>query len=114
MSQNVKVRYSSGTVCIDINGLLFTDVSIADILHFVSGATKLPATGFATTPSIRFCNVDAFPVSSTCDVSITIPRSLGLLSYADFKKTMDMSIFDMEIQLALIMQLSDSTEGLHG
>ena len=72
----------------------YLDVSIADILHFVSGASKLPATGFNTTPSIRFCDVDAFPVASTCDVSITLPRSLGLLSYTEFKKIMDMSILD--------------------
>lgn len=70
------------------------DVSITDILHFVSGATKLPATGFTTMPSIHFSDVDAFPFSSTCDVSITIPRSFGLLSYAEFKSRMDMSILD--------------------
>lgn len=84
-------------LCVDINGLrftIFTDVSIADILHFVSGATKLPATGFTTMPSIRFSDVDGFPFSSTCDISITIPRSFGLLSYAEFKSRMDMSILD--------------------
>ena len=73
---------------------IFTDVSIGDILHFVSGATKLPATGFTTRPSIHFSDIDAFPISSICDITITIPRSFGLLTYAEFKSRMDMAILD--------------------
>ena len=73
---------------------IFTDVSIGDILHFVSGATKLLTTGFTTRPSIHSSDIDAFPFSSTCDVSITIPRSFGLLTYAEFKSRMDMAILE--------------------
>ena len=68
------------------------DVSLADVLHFFSGADKLPATGFTTTPSIQFIDMERLPKSSTCDLSITFPRSFGLLPYDEFRDKMDMCI----------------------
>ena len=67
-------------------------MSLADVLHFFSGADKLPATGFTVTPSIYFTDTEMLPKSSTCDLSITFPRSLGLLSYEEFQQKMDLCI----------------------
>ncbi len=69
-------------------------VSLGDILHFISGANKLPAAGFNAQPSIKFADVLSLLQSSTCDVSITFPRSYGNLTYTEFKNKMDMSILD--------------------
>ena len=43
------------------------DVTLADVLHFMCGATKLPASGFNTTPKIHFTDEFILPKSSTCD-----------------------------------------------
>ena len=67
-------------------------VSLGNILQFFSGANKLPATGFDTVPKIYFTNDECLPCASTCALSITFPRSLGLLSYDDFQEKMDMCI----------------------
>lgn len=49
----------------------------------------LPAVGFDSTPKIHFCDEERLPTVSTCDLSITFPRSMGLLSYKDFKTKMN-------------------------
>ena len=67
-------------------------VSIKDIVHFISGSSKLPAAGFEENPIIRFTDNLCLPISSTCDVSITFPRSFGHLPYEEFKQKMDLSI----------------------
>ena len=67
-------------------------VKLDDILEFVSGASKIPPSGFQKNPSIKFCNDDRLPKASTCDVSITLPRKLGLLQFEQFKERLDLSI----------------------
>ena len=62
---------------------------LQNILQFFSGASRLPATGLDYTPKIYFTNEDRLPHASTCALSITFPRSLGLLSYEDFQDKMD-------------------------
>lgn len=71
-------------------------MSLGDILHFISGASKLPAAGFNKAPSIHFTDsCDALlPTTSTCDISITFPRSYGKLTPDEFKKHMDMCIMN--------------------
>ncbi len=64
-------------------------VSIGEIAQFFSGASKVPSTGFETTPKLDFTDEDRLPFASTCDVRITFPRSLGHLSYEQFEKKMD-------------------------
>ncbi len=44
------------------------EVRLADVMMFMSGSSKVPATGFPKTPTIRFTDVDCV---STSDVSIT-------------------------------------------
>ena len=68
------------------------DVSLQEILKFMSGSSKVPATGFDATPKICFCEGDRLPTVSTCALSITFPRSMGLLQYQDFKKKMSYCI----------------------
>ncbi len=65
-------------------------VTIADILQFYSGADKIPAIGFDATPKIGFTSDECLPRVSTCDLSITFPRSMGLLSFDKFAETMDL------------------------
>ena len=67
-------------------------VKLGDILEFVSGASKIPPSGFPRNPSIRFCDDDRLATASTCDVSITFPRKLGWLQFDQFKETMDLCI----------------------
>lgn len=69
-------------------------VSVSDIIHFMSGSSRLPAAGFNNTPSIHFMDDTCLPKASTCDISITFPRSYGFLSYEEFKEKMDMCICD--------------------
>ncbi len=69
-------------------------VSVSDVIHFMSGSSKLPAAGFDSNPSIHFTDELCLPKASTCDISITFPRSYGLLSYEEFKEKMDMCICD--------------------
>ena len=64
-------------------------VSVQDILKFFTGSAKMPATGFDGTPKIYFCEADRLPSGSTCDLSITFPRLMGLLEYDQFKTKMD-------------------------
>lgn len=59
-------------------------VHLRDVMKFICGSSKIPATGFGTTPSIRFTDVDCLPTVSTCDVSVTFPRKMALLEYEDF------------------------------
>ena len=67
-------------------------VSLGDVLKFFSGSSKVPASGFDKYPSIKFTDVDCLPIASTCDVSITFPRKIGLLAYEDFCDRMDFCI----------------------
>ena len=68
------------------------DVTLGDVLQFLSGASKIPAMGFDTTPKIRFTNEKCLPRVSICDLCITFPREMGLVNYADFKERMDLCI----------------------
>ena len=68
------------------------NVSVGDILKFLSGSSRIPATGFDTTPKIRFTDEDRLPTVSTCDMSITFPRKMGLLNFEEFKSKLDFCI----------------------
>lgn len=68
------------------------DVSLQEILKFLSGSSKIPATGFDTMPKIRFCDDDRLPMVCTCDLTITFPLSMGLLQYENFKNKMNYCI----------------------
>ena len=37
------------------------DVSLADVLHFLIGADKIPAMGFTVSPSINFTDMEILP-----------------------------------------------------
>ena len=67
-------------------------VTLVDILQFFSGAGKIPAIGFYSTPRLSFTAEECLPRVSTCDLSITFPRSMGLLSFKTFADTMSMCI----------------------
>ena len=65
------------------------DVTLEEVLKFLSGSSHIPVTGFDNTPKIRFTNDERLPAVSTCDISITFPRRMGLLDYENFKQKMD-------------------------
>ena len=60
------------------------DISFSMVLNFISGASKLLASGFDVYPSVRFTDLDVLPYVSTCDLSLTFPRSYSLLPYQEF------------------------------
>ncbi len=68
------------------------DVTLSHILQFFSGSSKIPAAGFNRLPKICFSDDDRLPWTSTCDLSITFPRAMGLLSEEDFRQKLDMCI----------------------
>ena len=67
-------------------------ITLSNILEFLSGSSRLPAAGFSKAPSIHFCDDDHLPKASTCDVSITFSRNMGLLQYEQFQEKMDFYI----------------------
>ena len=83
-------------ILLQIDDYLFpTDrgnVSLGDILQFVSGSTKLPAAGFNCTPKVCFTDELCLPRASTCDLSITFPRLFGSVTYKDFKEKMNVCL----------------------
>ena len=46
-------------------------VSLSDVMKFISGSSRVPATGFDKAPSVKFTDVQCLPTVSTCDISIT-------------------------------------------
>jgi len=68
------------------------EVTVGDIMKFISGSEKIPATGFDNTPLIKFTDIYRLPTASTCDLSITFSRAWSMLSYDEFKDKMDDSI----------------------
>ena len=70
----------------------WSDISLADILKFISGSSKFPASGFGSLPKICFTNNDCFPYVSTCDIAITFPRLMASFSVDQFKERMDFCI----------------------
>ena len=68
------------------------DVTVGDILKFISGSEKIPATGFDSIPKIGFTDDDRLPTASTCDLFITFSRRMATLDYDEFKNKMDFCI----------------------
>lgn len=67
-------------------------VKIGEILQFMSGSSKLPATGFDAIPTIHFTDSDQLPKVSTCDISIMFSRKMGNLTYEQFSERMTFAI----------------------
>ena len=65
--------------------------SLADILQFLTGANKLPATGLDKTPIIKF---SCLPLASSCELSITFSRAWGVLQYKKFVEKMEYAILN--------------------
>ena len=85
--------------CVTLNFIIITliflleeVVKISDITEFVSGASKMPASGFDRTPSVCFTDSEMLPTSSTCALTITFPRQYGLLTYEYFKEKLNLCI----------------------
>ena len=67
-------------------------VKTGEILQFMSGSSKIPATGFDAIPTICFTDIDQLPKVSTCDLSITFSRKMGNLTYEQFSERMTFAI----------------------
>lgn len=76
------------------------DVTVSHILKFFSGSARIPAAGFDRVPKIYFTNDNRLLWSSTCDLSITFPRSMGLLTEEEFKEKCDMCILLASVQFS--------------
>ena len=64
---------------------------MSSILQFFSGSAKIPAAGFDKVPKIYFTNTNQLPWASTCDLSITFPRNMGLLTEEEFRQKIDLA-----------------------
>ena len=71
-----------------------SQTSLPDILQFLTGANKLPATGLDKTPTIKFTDESCFPVASSCALSITFSRAWGSLQYDAFVEKMNYAILN--------------------
>ena len=69
-----------------------SEVTMKDVLAFITGAPKLPAFGFIEHPKIYFTDNHCLPLVSTCDLSITFPRELWSLKPDEFFKKIDFCI----------------------
>ena len=61
-------------------------MTLSNILQFFSGSSKIPAAGFDGFHKIYFTDDDVLPWASTCDLSITFPRTMGLLTEDEFRR----------------------------
>jgi len=68
------------------------DVTVGSILKFISGSEKIPATGFDSTPMIKFTDSNRLPITSVCDLSITFSRVWSTLNPEEFQGKMDYCI----------------------
>ena len=58
------------------------DIRLADILKFISGSSKISASGFGSLPKMFQC----LPFVSKCDIVIAFPRQMGCLSIDQLKE----------------------------
>ena len=54
------------------------DMSIGDVLQIFTGSAKVPATGFDGIPKTKLIVEDRLPTASTCELSITFSRKMGV------------------------------------
>ena len=64
-----------------------TDVSLKDILMFLTGTDEVPPCGFDVKPALKFTEYDRMPESITCTITLTL--SLVHTNYEVFKAKMD-------------------------
>ena len=65
--------------------------AVEDVLVFISGADRIPPTGFGKKITVKFVHDSAqtLATSSTCDIEIRLPT--GHEDYDNFKKYMVLS-----------------------
>ena len=49
------------------------DLTLEEILSFVTGADKVPPSGFQPSPSITFNQDNVYPKASTCALTLILP-----------------------------------------
>lgn len=64
--------------------------TLEDILHFATGCSSIPPTGFKPTPSIEYLHGD-FPVANKCNNCLALPVTN---TYEEFQENMDFAIRD--------------------
>ena len=67
-----------------ISDSLIQDISIKDVLIFVTGASAIPPLGMEPSPKICFVDLECLPFASSCENVIYFPRSLR--NYSVFKE----------------------------
>ena len=67
------------------------EISLGDVLAFITGADALPPLGFDKEPTIQFFpDRERLPNASTCIPSLRLPRSLT--EYYEFKDKITLAI----------------------
>lgn len=67
---------SSGIVDVQVphtQEVLHLQLTLSDILKFVTGSPAVPPLGFVPTPSIQFQETSIFPMANTCTNTLHLP-----------------------------------------
>ena len=100
-----------GDVFISIECLVYcyagvNGVELGDVLQFLTGAKRIPASGFGTALKVKFTNEVKLPVVSTCDCSITFSRSWGTMDENKFKNRLSECILCCRLWTSIQFQHS--------
>ena len=69
-----------------------TNVTLSDVLQFITGSQKIPAVGFESPITLSFTDVDRLPTAHTCNCTITISRTWEALTADEFAAKMEQCI----------------------
>ena len=69
-----------------------TNVTLSDVLQFITGSQKFPAVGFESPITLAFTDVDRLPTAHTCNCTITIFRTWEALTADEFAAKMEQCI----------------------
>ena len=66
------------------------DITLEDIMSFVTGMPEIPPLGFRPPPTILFQNTSIFPSANTCSNQLHLP--LKEMTFEEFKYSMTYGI----------------------
>ncbi len=64
-----------------------SEVCVADVLSFFTGAEKIPPIGLPSKPELNFCPSGDYPTASTCALHLCLPTT-HWNDYTTFEKNM--------------------------
>lgn len=71
-----------------------SNISLSEVLQFITGSQKIPATGLESPVTIDFTSIDQLPVARTCTCCLIVSRSWAVMTPEDFCKKMEMCMLN--------------------